>query len=219
MKRRRMLVGTIIAIFVVIISGTTVLAASLGVSPASTEVVVPANSNATAYFNVYHYKGDVGISFIGIPLKFEPEIVTVDSSSRPSSVRLTIYGDESLGSKIYTGYVRFVGISEEMVTVAVRAKATITNLVEGEEPVPEVFQEPEEPVKQEESPTEEPTVNIIEREEAPELTEVINPEQEEVITEGPSKKEWPILPVAGIAAGTIVVVTLIIVVGRRLLWD
>lgn len=205
-----------VVVAMVLTGGGTALAASLGVSPASTEVEVPATSSATAYFNIYHYKGDVGISLIGIPLQFEPEIVNVDSSKRPASVRLTIYGDESLGSKIYNGYIRFVGISEDMVAVAVRAKATVTNLVEGETPVLAEIQETEESIEPEESSViEETPVKVATTDElAPKQTEVITPTQEDV----PAKetKEWPILPVAGIAAGTIIVVTLIIVFGRRL---
>jgi len=121
-----------------------VLAASLGVSPSHTELEVPGNSSATADFQVYYFDGDLQISLVDIPLRVEPETIHIEPSSEPVDIQITIYGDNSLGSQVYDGYVRFLGSTGGTVAVAVRVKAKITNVVEGQ-PIP---------VQEEESPSE-----------------------------------------------------------------
>ena len=117
-------------------------------------------------------------------LRVEPETIHIEPSSEPVDIELTIYGDESLGSQVYNGYIRFLGMSGGTVAVAIKVKAKVTNIVEGQPPPEEA---PPEEASTEESEQSSPT---------------------------PSQS-FPILPVVGIAAGTIIIITLIVVIARR----
>jgi len=114
---------------------TPVLAASLGISPSYTELQVPANGSATANFKVHYFSGDLRISLVDIPLRVEPETIHIDAANNPVDVQLTIYGDELLGSQVYDGYVKFLGMTGGSVAVAVKVKAKVTNVVE-QQPIP-----------------------------------------------------------------------------------
>ena len=133
------------AIVLVLVVGVPVLAASLGVSPSHVELDVPGNGSAKADVQVHYFSGDVQITLVDIPLQVEPGLVHVDAVATPEDVQLTIYGDESLGSRVYDGYIRFLGMSGDTIAVAVKIRATVSNIVEGQplpEPVPEVTTTP-----------------------------------------------------------------------------
>lgn len=188
------------AVVVALLLGSPVLAASLGISPTHVEFEVPADGSATANFEVHWFSGDLKVSLVDIPLSVEPQTIHIERSSEPVDIELTIYGDESLGSRIYDGYVRFLGMSGGTVAVAVKVKAKVTNLVEGETPVLAIPEESQMP-----APT-------------PSAPETAPPEQ---APPGPppaapsGTTELPILLLAGIAAGTAIVITLIVVLVRR----
>jgi len=184
-------IGIVAAAVVLLLLASPVLAASLGISPSHTELEVPGDGSATANFKVHYFSGDLKVSLVDIPLGVEPEMLHIEPSSEPVEIELTIYGDESLGSQVYDGYVRFLGMSGETVAVAVRVKAKITHIVEGQ-PVPEP------------SPEETPV---------PEAPPPAPPGPPPPATSGTT--EWPILPLAGFAAGTAIVITLIVVFARR----
>jgi len=112
-----------------------VLAASLGVSPSHVEIEIPGDGSATADLQVHYFEGEVGISLVDIPLRVEPEVLHVDALDEPVDVQLTIYGDESLGSQVYNGYIKLVGMTGETVAIAVQVKAKINHIVAGQ-PLP-----------------------------------------------------------------------------------
>ena len=114
-----------------------VLSASLGISPSHTELEVPANSSATADFQVYYFSGDLQVSLVDIPLRVEPTTIHIESSDEPTDIQLTIYGNEILGSHTYDGYVRFLGMSGGNVAVAVKVKATVNHIVAGQPLLPQ----------------------------------------------------------------------------------
>jgi len=122
-------------VIIPLLLATPVLAASLGISPSHTELEVPANGSATADFQVYYFTGDLQISLVDIPLRVEPTTIHIESSDEPTNIQLTFYGNETLGSHTYNGYVRFLGMTGGTVAVAVKVKANVTNLVEGQ-PLP-----------------------------------------------------------------------------------
>jgi hypothetical protein len=133
MKKLIIVLAALLAFFV--LAGPA-LAASLGMSPSSVEVEVPAEGSATVAMTAYYYTGDVQVSLEGIPLTVTPANVHVDALDNPQPFTITIQGDPSLGSKIYDGYIRFQGSADGMIAVAVKVKAHVTNLVAGQEPVP-----------------------------------------------------------------------------------
>lgn len=184
-------IGILATVVIVLLLASPVLAASLGISPSHTELEVPGDGSATANFKVHYFSGDIKVSLVDIPLEVEPETLHIEPSSEPVEIELTIYGDQSLGSQVYDGYVRFLGMSGETVAIAVKVKAKITHIVEGQ-PVPEA--------------TEETPV--------PEAPPPAPPEQAPPASPA-GTSEWPIIPVAGIIAGAAIVITLIVVVARR----
>jgi len=113
-----------------------VLAASLGVSPSHVEIEIPGDGSATADLQVHYFEGEVGISLVDIPLRVEPEVLHVDALDEPVDVQLTIYGDESLGSQVYNGYIKLVGMTGETVAIAVQVRAKINHIVAGQ-PLPQ----------------------------------------------------------------------------------
>lgn len=165
-------------VVVLLLLASPVLAASLGISPSHVELEVPGGGSAMADFKVYYFSGDLQVSLVDIPLRVEPETLHIEPSSEPVDIELTIYGDESLGSQVYDGYIRFLGMSGETVAVAVKVRAEVTHIVEGQ-PLPE---------------------------EAP-------PEEAPPPPAGTTELNIPLL--AGIAAGTAIVITLIVMVARR----
>jgi len=192
------ILGCIVVVGILLVS-SPVLALSIGVSPTQIELEVPGNGSITTKVKIHYFDGDVQISLIDIPLRIEPSIISVEASSEPVEVELTIYGDSSLGSKTYDGYIRFIAVSGGAATGGVQVIAKITNLVEGEVPVLAV------PEEAQATPED---VETIATDELP-----VEPEEEAPQTS--ESKSFPVVPVAGIAAGTVVVLTLIIVIARR----
>lgn len=224
-------IGCMLIVALLALAGPA-LAASLGVSPSDVELEVPGDGSATANLQVHYYSGDIDVSLIGIPLKVEPQSFHVEASSEPEEIELTIYGDESLGSRIYNGYIRFIGKSGRTIAIAVQVRATVTNLVEGETPVLATPEESQ-PTPQE-APPEESAESIlpeesvpVEEASAPEETVAEQASSEEIpatiekapTAESPApptpSQSFPVLPVVGIAAGAAIIITIIIVVARR----
>ena len=134
------LILSLVTITILLIVGSPALAASLGVSPSRVELEVPANGSTTIDLQAHFFTGDIQVSLVDIPLRVEPEVIHVDAESEPEDIQITIHGDESLASQVYTGYIRFLGMSGEMIAIAVQIKATVTHIVEGD-PLPEITEE------------------------------------------------------------------------------
>ena len=148
MKRILAILATVAAVLML---SSPALAASLGISPSRVEVSVPGDGSATTDVQVHYFSGDVAVSLVDIPLRVEPEILHVDALNEPADIQLTIYGDDSLGSQVYNGYIKFVGMSGDVVAIAVQVRAKVTNIVEGQ-PIPE--SPAEEPLPEESSSAE-----------------------------------------------------------------
>ncbi|GAI96024.1 unnamed protein product, partial [marine sediment metagenome] len=138
-----------------------------------------------------------------IPLRVEPTTVPVTAKEGGTRVILTFYGDESLGSEIYEGKIRFLAMTGGTVAMGIKVRATVNHIATGQ---------PEEAV---ESPTEQsPEEATSGPEESP--PEQAPTEESEQSSPTPSESSsFPVLPVAGIAAGTIIIITLIVVIARR----
>lgn len=187
-------IAILAAAIIVLLLASPVLAASLGISPSSVELEVPGNGSATANFQVHYFSGELKVSLVDIPLRVEPETIDIEPSSEPVDIVLTIYGDDSLGSQVYDGYIRFLGMSGGTVAVAIKVKAKVTNIVAGQ------------PVPEEPSPEETPA------------EQAATGESEQSSPTPSESSSFPVLPVAGIAAGTVIVITLIIVFARRAMY-
>ena len=140
-------IGIMAAVALVLVLASPVLAASLGVSPSHTELEVPGNGSATANFKVHYFSGDLKVSLVDIPLRVEPQTIHVDASSEPADIQVTIYGDESLGSQVYNGYIMFLGMTGQTVAVGIKTKATVNHIVAGQ-PLPEQAPQQEAPAGQ-----------------------------------------------------------------------
>jgi len=123
-------IGCLLAVVLLTIS-TPALALSVGASPLRVELEVPSEGSVTTDIKIHYFTGDVQISLIDIPLRIEPSIIHVDALDNPIPIELTIYGDSSLGSQEYDGYIRFVAVSGGAATGGVQVIAKVTNLVDG----------------------------------------------------------------------------------------
>jgi len=210
------IIGCVLVVAMLTVA-SPVLALSLGVSPTNIELEVPGNGSATANLHVHYFSGDVNISLIDIPLRVEPSTIHVDASDEPVAIELTIYGNHSLDTQVYDGYIRLIAVSGGAATGGVQVIAKVTNIADGIAPVVETSVEPtDEVVDIEEAPPEEAPVT----EQAPSETQAtIAPAPESPALEQPStpseSNPFPVLPVAGIASGTLIIITLIVVVARR----
>ena len=188
------------AVMLILLCATPALA--FGVSPPSIEFDVPAEGSAKVEFAVYDFTGDLQVSLEDIPLKVEPTTVSVAAGDEGTTVELTFYGDETLGSQVYNGYVRFLAMTGGTVATGIKVRAKVTNIVAGQ-PVPqEPTEEAPAPSPGEATPTEAIPGEATPGEEAP-------PAQT------PATTEFPLIPIAGIAGGVVIVMTLIVVVARR----
>lgn len=205
---------------------TPVLAAGFGLSPAEVEFQVPADSSKKVEFMAYNFSGDLQVSLENIPLRVEPTTIAVNAPVAGTKISLTFYGDESLGSKIYQGKIRFLASTGSMVATGIKVRATVTNIVEGETPVLVEYEAPQStsPTQQETSspsqssqnPSEEPSgVTVLPSTETPNMETSGNTKLPLPPSPSGGTGELPILAIVGIAAGALVVIVLIIVLIRR----
>jgi len=177
-------VKRVIALFAAVIliglCALPVLAAGVGISPPSVEFDVPADGSTEVEFLVYDFNGDLEISLEDIPLTVEPTTVPVTASAEGTKVVLTFYGDESLGSQVFKGKIRFLAVTGTTVAMGIKVRATVNHIASGQ-PLPE---------------------------EAP-------PEEAQAPPPPAGTTELNIPLLAGIAAGTAIVITLIVVLARR----
>lgn len=182
----------VIALFTAITLGVIcalpALAQGVGISPPSVEFDVPADGSAEVEFLAYDFTGDLEISLEDIPLRVEPTTVSVTAEEQGSEVVLIFYGDESLGSQVFTGKIRFLAMTGDTVAMGIKVKATINHIAAGQ-PLPETT--------------------------PPETTSNTPPASTSPPPAPAKTTEWPIIPLAGIAAGAAVVITLIVVLARR----
>ncbi|MBA7712058.1 hypothetical protein ES703_121027 [subsurface metagenome] len=180
-----------IALFAVVIlmvlCAAPALAAGLTISPPSVEFDVSADGSGQVEFLVYDFNGNLEISLEDIPLRVEPATVTVVAEEEGTRVVLTFYGDESLDSQVFNGKIRFLAMTGGTVAMGIKVRATINHIASGQPG--EMLAPPEE--------------SSTPPEQAPPPS-----------AEAPAT-ELPILLLAGIAAGTAIVITLIIVLARR----
>ncbi|GAI57194.1 unnamed protein product, partial [marine sediment metagenome] len=188
-----------------------VLAAGLSISPPTVEFDVPADGSAEVEFLVYDFTGDLQISLEDIPLRVEPTTVPVTAKEGGTRIVLTFYGDESLGSEIYEGKIRFLAMTGGTVAMGIKVRATVNHIATGQPPLEEA---PEETTT-EESPTEQTPEEAASGPEESPPEQAPTGESEQSSPTPSESSSFPVLPVAGIAAGTIIIITLIIVIVRR----
>lgn len=126
----RKLVASLAAAILLLLCAAPALA--LGISPPTVEFDVPANGSATVEFFVYDFTGDLEISLEDISLTVEPETVHVTASEEGTPVELTFYGNESLGSQIFEGKIRFLALTGGTVATGIKVRATVNHILAGE---------------------------------------------------------------------------------------
>lgn len=119
----------------ILLCATPALAVGMGISPPSVEFDVPADGIATVDFYVFDFSGDIQIGLEDIPLMVEPQIVHVTASAEGNPIQLTFYGDESLGSQVFDGKIKFLGMTGGTVATGVKIKATVNHVMAGQ-PLP-----------------------------------------------------------------------------------
>jgi len=107
---------------------TPVLAAGLGISPSSVEFDVPADGSTQVEFTITNFSGELQISLEDIPLRVEPTTVPVTASAGGTKIVLTFYGDESLGSEVFNGKIRFLAMTGGSVAMGIKVIATVSHV-------------------------------------------------------------------------------------------
>ncbi len=201
MKR---IIALLTAVTLLVLCAAPVLAAGLGISPPTVEFDVLANGSTEVEFLVYGFTGDLEISLEDIPLKVEPTLVSVAEEEEGTRIVLVFYGDSSLGSQVYEGKIRFLAKTGGTVAMGIKVRATVNHLSPRQPPVEEEEEEVVESTLPEETPEDSEDITWTDR--------VLPYDLDPTVLED---KPFPVIPVAGIAAGTLVVMTLIIVIARR----
>lgn len=139
----RKYIGILIAVTLLLLP-IPALAASFAIGPPTIELEVPADGSAVATFYVTSdFDGELQVSLENIPLKVEPTAIPITKSDNNREVKLTFYGDESLGQQTFDGKVRFLALTGGNIATGIKVKAKVTNLVE-EQVVAVTTDEPEE---------------------------------------------------------------------------
>ena len=206
----------VVAMLMVASPALASLGVSLGVSPPSVELEVPGNGSVTANVKVHYFSGDVNISLVDIPLRVEPETIHVEATSEPVTVELTIYGDDTLGSQVYDGFILLIAMSGGAATGAVQIIAQISNIVEGVTPVKAPVVEESTPVVEE--PTPETALPEPVAEEPAPITPPPGPPQSASSPEGQIKYIPLLWAVAGTVVGA-VLIAIFAIGSRRMKWS
>jgi len=121
----------ILAAVILLLFPATVLAASFGIGPPSIELEVPADGSTIATFYITSdFEGELQVSLENIPLRVEPATIPITKTDSSCKVELTFYGNESLNTQVYDGYVRFLALTEGNIATGIKVKAKVTNVVE-----------------------------------------------------------------------------------------
>jgi len=208
----KMLVGCLLVVAMLTVSAPA-LAYSLGVSPPSVNIEVAGGGSTAVTFRVHYFDGDVGIALEDIPLRVEPTVLHVESSGEPEEIVLTIFGDNSLGSQVYDGKIKFTVLSKTGGALAgVKVRARVTNVSDG---VPVLPPPPSAPAKEPEPVIEKPAPEAAP---TPQATAETSPQAPPAAKTQPSTG-LPLMPVL-IGIGAVIVLMLLIMagiaIGRRI---
>ncbi|GAI75567.1 unnamed protein product, partial [marine sediment metagenome] len=136
---------------------------------------------------------------------------------------LTIYGNHSLDTQVYDGYIRFIAVSGGAATGGVQVIAKVTNIADGIAPIKEpVAEEPvvEEPIAEEpmaEEPAAEELV-VEQQDESPLDTTQPGTVAPAQTTTPQTDQSFPWVVVIGAGVGGILVTILAVSLWRRLVW-
>jgi len=128
--KAKFMIGLALVLLMMVVASPA-LALDLGASPPRVEFEVPGGGSTTIDIQIHYFDGNVQVSLINIPLRIEPAVISVEASENPMRVQLTVYGDESLGSQVYDGYIRLTAVSGEAATGAVQIITKVTHITNG----------------------------------------------------------------------------------------
>lgn len=135
-------IGILIAVALLLLP-IPALASSFGIGPPEIELEVPSDGSATATFYISSdFDGELQVSLVDIPLKVEPTTIPITKSDNNREVKLTFYGDDSLGQQTFNGEVRFLALTGGNIASGIIIDVKITNVVEGQ-PIPKEASPPE----------------------------------------------------------------------------
>ncbi len=127
----------VLAVIILLLLPATALASGFSIGPSNIELEVPSDGSVVATFYVTSdFDGELQVSLVDIPLRVEPTTIPITKTDNDREVELTFYGDESLGSQIFNGAVRFLALTGGNVASGIIVDAKITNVVEGQ-PIPQ----------------------------------------------------------------------------------
>jgi len=134
----KIVIALVVALVLVGLYVVPVTAQSLQLSPASVEVDVPTDGSVDVQFFVFDFSGVLEIDLENIPLTVEPDKISVNATAGGTKVVLTLYGDDTLNSETYEGYIRFLARGSGMVAVGIKVRATVKHIAEEDAAFPSI---------------------------------------------------------------------------------
>lgn len=123
--------AALVAIVLVLLPASTLLAFSFGIGPPEVDFEVTADgSTVVAFYVTSDFNGSLEVSLEDIPLDFEPKEVAIAAGDSNKKVEITFYGDQSLGTNTYEGKVRFLAMTGGNVATGVKIRATVNHTVD-----------------------------------------------------------------------------------------
>jgi len=122
---KKILLSTVIALLL-LISSTSLVAATdtgLGISPVSLDITLAEGESGVWDFCTYYFSGTINIEAIDVPISVSPSSIEVLSS--PSLLSLTLTNIATTAG-VYTGYLRFTGLSAENTGLAIQIDVNVS---------------------------------------------------------------------------------------------
>ena len=116
-----------VIIFLSIVISSPVFA--WGLSPVDITINVSASGSTDQYFQVTGVSGNISVWTENISLRIEPSIVYVDASESSQWIKLTLYGNESLGNRDFDGTIDFLPVTNASVAFGIKVLTTVHQFV------------------------------------------------------------------------------------------
>jgi hypothetical protein len=96
---------------------------------------VSSSGSIDQYFQVTGISGNISIWAENIPLRIEPNMIYIDSNGSSQWIKLTIYGDESLGDIDFDGTIDFLPVTNDAVAFGIKVLTVVHQFTSISQPV------------------------------------------------------------------------------------
>jgi len=120
---KKILYSTLLALVLIVSMAIPVSAGTgLGISPASLDITLDEGESGIWEFYAYYFSGTVNVEAVGIPISVSPN--SFDVLSSPSALPITLTNISPIAG-VYTGYLRFTGLSANNTGLAIQVDVSV----------------------------------------------------------------------------------------------